>query len=935
MCAISLCCFYSSSALAVDPFLDWYTFETENFVIHYSTGNKPTAEKAAVIAEKAHIRLSKELNWQPAEKTELIITDESDLTNGFATPLNFNRTAIFLAPPPPMSTLEDFDDWLTLLITHEYTHVLHLDKVRGAPASLREIFGRFFLLFPNIFVPPWITEGLATNKETNLEDGVGRGQSSLFAMMMREETAKGVKPVSQVNFPIATWPGGATRYLYGVYFMRFISETYGEDKLQMFIENYSNNLLPFSINTTFEQVFGKDVTAMWAEYEQWLHARFDKQIEEIKNQGVTKGEAITQTGYFNQPVRLNGDNVYYVRNAGNHQPELVRFKQGESSESADVLTEVLRLTGFRVHKEAGVLIAQAEICEEYSLYSDLYVFNEQKEELTQITECGRYLEANWMPDGKSIIALHHDAGKFELHRLSLQGEIEEIIWKSVDDEIVAQIDMSPDGKQLVGVVWRKGSGWNLELFDLQAKQWRAISSNTDIKAFPAFSDNGDSIIYSADYDGVYNLYRYDVRTKQHAKISNVVGGALQAHQLSREGPLYYVGYGAEGTDLYRMDKTSMNKPVALPVTKKLNSYDYVLEEHAEEEYSPWPGLKPRWWFPSLTLDDDSTEIGITTAGNDALGIHEYFLALAYETKNGIPLGAFAYTYSNRFLFALERSNNIFNDANGNFNRARPTNLAQAIFILPRTKVLTQHNFLLGVSWEKDSDHTLARGALPEEDFEDNILGLAWLYNGARVYPLSISKNDGMNIRLVAEDSDAFNSDFTGQVYTLDYKQYIRTGKESVLAFRVFQGWGNDSPNPFRLGGEDTGVSLSLFGITGTAVFAEREYALRGYDEGLPQLRGRRAQVVSAEWRFLIDRPERGIMSPPLGLMQWSGAVFVDSGAAYNDSSPDEYFTGAGAEINVDLNAFYLIPVRARLGYAHGFDEDIGDDRVYFQVGASF
>ena len=160
-------------------------------------------------------------------------------------PVPFNRSVLFMAPPSGPGGLEDFDDWMTLLITHEYTHILHLDKANQSPAALRKVFGRFLFLFPNLFEPLWMIEGLATYKETDNSRGIGRGQSSLFNMMMRAEVQNGIKPVSQVNLPITSWPGGATRYLYGVYFMVFLSEQYGDDKIQRFVESYSTNLLPF------------------------------------------------------------------------------------------------------------------------------------------------------------------------------------------------------------------------------------------------------------------------------------------------------------------------------------------------------------------------------------------------------------------------------------------------------------------------------------------------------------------------------------------------------------------------------------------------------------------------------------------------------------------------------------------------------------------
>ncbi len=260
----------------------------------------------------------------------------------------------------------------------------------------------------------------------------------------------------------------------------------------------------------------------------------------------------------------------------------------------------------------------------------------------------------------------------------------------------------------------------------------------------------------------------------------------------------------------------------------------------------------------------------------------------------------------------------------------------AVLAFPNNYIQTQSNLLFSVTYDNTADDELAAGVPPLEDLEDHLLGVAWLYESANINPLSISPVDGLNLRLVAEDSDALGSDFTGQVYTLDWRQYIRTGKESVLALRFLQGWGTDQPRPFELGGEgsnDSAVSI-LFGTSTQAVFDARSYALRGYKEGLPQLRGRRVQVLGGEWRFPIQRVERGIMTPPVGLMQWFGAVFIETGSAYYDA-PETYYTGAGIEIDADINVFYGATLRAVVGYAHGFDSDLGEDTVYFRIGSSF
>ena len=230
--ALIACClfFLAKSVFAVDPGLDWKTIESEHLFVHFAEGNKVLAERALAITEVAHESLTKKLNWNPKEKTHIILSDETDQPNGFASPVFFNHTVLFLAPPTSVNTLEDFDDWFTTLITHEYTHIVHLDKSAGSPEYLRKLFGRFIFLFPNVFQPSWVHEGLATYEETDLLRGIGRGQSTLYASMMREELANGLQPISHVNLPVTTWPAGTTRYLYGVYFINFLVEKYGEEK---------------------------------------------------------------------------------------------------------------------------------------------------------------------------------------------------------------------------------------------------------------------------------------------------------------------------------------------------------------------------------------------------------------------------------------------------------------------------------------------------------------------------------------------------------------------------------------------------------------------------------------------------------------------------------------------------------------------------------
>ncbi|MFI4921675.1 MAG: hypothetical protein ACHQAZ_08565, partial [Gammaproteobacteria bacterium] len=220
---------FASSASAVDPNLHWRTLQSEHFTLVYHDGEEQLAHHMLDVAEQTHARLDLWLDWTPEERVQLVLTDHEDLPNGETTPFPRDNVQLFVSPPDDVDSLEDFDDWFRILITHEYTHVLQLDKATGAPEALRDVFGRNQYLFPGTFNPTMLLEGLAVYDETDAAAGVGRGQSSLYAMYMRAEVEQGVRPWSQVTMAgVSEWPGGTLPYLYGVNFYQFVDKTYGK-----------------------------------------------------------------------------------------------------------------------------------------------------------------------------------------------------------------------------------------------------------------------------------------------------------------------------------------------------------------------------------------------------------------------------------------------------------------------------------------------------------------------------------------------------------------------------------------------------------------------------------------------------------------------------------------------------------------------------------
>lgn len=66
------------------PELNWSTFETEHFKIHFHDETEKTAREAATVAELIYPKITEFYNFSPKKKTHLILIDPDDYSNGAA-----------------------------------------------------------------------------------------------------------------------------------------------------------------------------------------------------------------------------------------------------------------------------------------------------------------------------------------------------------------------------------------------------------------------------------------------------------------------------------------------------------------------------------------------------------------------------------------------------------------------------------------------------------------------------------------------------------------------------------------------------------------------------------------------------------------------------------------------------------------------------------
>ncbi|MDO9080922.1 MAG: hypothetical protein Q7U44_08965, partial [Desulfuromonadales bacterium] len=362
----------------LDPRLNWSTLETPHFLVLYHQGGEEVAGRAAIIAEEAHQQLAAELRWEPSEKTRLVLADVSDAANGLATPFPFNRIIVYLTPPleEPFS-ITDTEEWLRIVITHEYAHILHLDHVQQGPAFLRRIFGRLY--FPNVFQPNWLIEGLATYEETALSQG-GRGRSSYTEMLLRTAVLTGTFPdLSQGAVSPDSWPGGELPYLYGVQFYQYLVDKYGPTLPGKLSQHYAGRSLPFMVDSTARAVFGSTFKTEWLLWQQQLQREYAEKARELTAIGLTEITPLSSDGGYTFFPALSpaGDRIAYSSRTADRSFSLM-LATADGQEPRPLLRRSVTPANAAIAWRgdgAGLIYAKLERDRYDNLYSDLYLFD--------------------------------------------------------------------------------------------------------------------------------------------------------------------------------------------------------------------------------------------------------------------------------------------------------------------------------------------------------------------------------------------------------------------------------------------------------------------------------------------------------------------------------------------------------------------------------
>jgi surface antigen Omp85-like protein len=911
---------HAAAAQFVDPGLSWRTLDTEHFSVHFAEHTRSQARIVAEVAESVYPRVTGWLGWMPRSRTHVVVLDSLDLSNGLASPVPFNYVQIVLTPPDDGELLQN-REWLELVLTHEFTHIAHLDKGVDDPLALRRIFGRMVLLFPNLLEPRWVTEGLAVYSESDPGKGYGRLGQSRFEGQMRAEAGRGLRSLREVNAEGRGFPLNRD-YLYGGYFFAFLAERYGPAAVNAYVEGYSDNLIPFRVDSNPAGVTGKHMDELWDEYRAWLAERFAAKPRIPPDGG---GEIIARAWSLSSPLLGADGTRWYVSGDGYTLPRLMR--QAPGGEAAAV-AQVESQTRLAASTRGEPLLSKLEVCANYNLYYDLYRLG-ARGALERVTRCGRFRFAAPLDDGR-IVATRITGGTAEVLVLDRDGAEERVLYRAARGEELAGLAASGDA---VAVTSLREGRWSL--LEIRGGRASVLVSDAAVKHFPRYAESGDEIYFVANYGNVENVWswrrgerrlaRWSAATNGVREISAPVAGTLLVTTLEADG---------DALRLHRLPEAPLEVREPEAVVEPVVPAPPAPAAEDDRPYSPWSSLAPTSWLPAAYIADGAFALGFQTYGQDALGLHVYTLAPLYEFTQQQGLGSASWVYNDRHGVLLNRFMTVKTSVadSQKFTGRDVTaytidELAQWVSLWRQLSLATRWYGGLGAALDREVLHDLGFGTVTPRD--ERVLGLLAGVDTTRKQFLSEGPSQGQQLRLFGETSNGLRGAYSGNFYRSDLRAYLPAGP-TVVAARWNQAYSQADAEPIQLGGS---FSEEIAGFD-LPVLDQRQFPLRGYRSGEAVLTGRHAFLGSLEWRAPLTDLDRHIMVPPVGADRLSMTVFFDVGSAWNDGAAQRTFKSAGLEFLAEVRAGYLLGLQYRAGVARGFEAP-GATVAYLQIGRSF
>lgn len=899
-------------------------------------------------------------DWQPYDRTMVLLKDFTDYGNAAAGASPNNKLAVDIAPLS--RTFETFtaSERMFMLMNHELAHVATMDAWNEQDRRWRRFFlGKpvvtdkhpesilyNYLATPRISVPRWYLEGSAVFLETWMSGGLGRAQGAydemVFRSMVRDD-AHFYDPLGLVSEGTSIdFQVGVNSYLYGTRFMSYLALEYSPEQVVGWLQRGPDSERYYA--RQFHKVFGLPLEQAWADWIEWEREFQSENLRIVRQHPITEAKDISATGLGSISRGFIDPETGRLL-AGFRYPGVVAHL-GKMDTGTGAIEKITDIKGPMLYRVTSLAFDPAArkifYTTDNNAFRDLMELDLDSGKQQMLIKDGRIGELVLNPVDKALWGVRHLNGYATLVRLEQPYDSWQQVHSWPYGEGLFDLDISPDGSLISTSKSEINGDQLLQVFrldELLAGNVTPVAQFDFGTAMPegfVFSPDGRYLYGSSYYTGVSNVFRYELATSELEAVSNTDTGFFRPIPLP-DGQLIVFRYTGEGLRPAIIDPQPLDEVGAVrflgnevvkrhPVVKTWQvgspaSVDLEALTTAEGKFRPIREIELQSAYPIIEGYKDSVALGWNFHFADQMEFNGLNVAVSYSPDDDLP-GEERLHLSLDYRALFWRARYWHNGANF-YDLFGPTKVSRKgdAFLIDYNKALIydrprQLDFAANVSHFSGLD-TLP-GAQNVATVDDQLTRASVIldYRHTRHSLGHVDEEKGFQWKLAASGDHAGSETVAKLRGDFDFG-FALPLKHSSIWLRSSAGLADGArSNPFA------SFYFGGFGnnyVDDGAVKRYREYySFPGFE--LNELSGQNFIKSTLEWN-LPPKRFRGVGRPGFYLSHIRPALFY--GALSTDPDSDTFrrtVTNAGVQADLQFTVLHRLDMTLSAGYAVGFEK---------------
>ena len=579
--------------------LDWFTMESEHFMVHFQEGNDRSAQVVSRIAEEIYGPITELYEHEPDEKVSIILKDREDYSNGAA---YFFDNKIDIWIPALDAPLRGTHSWMRNVITHEFTHIIQLQvglkRARRIPATYLQWLsyekvrrpdvlygfpnGIASMPFASLNIPAWLAEGTAQYQRKELSyDKWDAHRDMVLRIRVLSNSYFNLPEMG--TFASKTSIERETVYNQGFAFTRYMAENFGEVVLKDVSLALGQDQV-FDVTEAIEIATGIPGEQVFEDWISRLKEEYSVIESQVKKSPWAADSAevseIESDGFFNFFPRIHPESgtIAYVSNRERATSRMSLY--------------IRKLDAFSEEEDTSYLGANSGLGAARQIVDNMneLSFNPAVTGHTHIHELKpqvKYINTSfdWSPSDKQLVYavnkhnqygenyrdlfIHDITSKIDI-RLSQSARIESPAWHPQGHGLLA-VQQSKGTQNLVWVSLPDSANWNeqvAQVIELNSPEiilddWERLTFFEDGQTIfsPVWHPNGQRVYGAYAYLGERQLFSFDLEENAFYALTNA-SFDLRDPFVDASGSYLYFSAAPNGRfNVYRVALDSKGFPI--------------------------------------------------------------------------------------------------------------------------------------------------------------------------------------------------------------------------------------------------------------------------------------------------------------------------------------------------------------------------------------